>query len=91
MLYAGMDVHKKFCQIIVCTKEGEVVKKGKVKTNEKEIREFFYGLKNVKVVIEASTNYSYIVDALVKEGYEVLVAHMLKKGDHSKVRNAFLP
>ena len=63
---------------IVCTKEGEVVKKGRIKTDEKEIREFFYGLKNVKVAIEASTNYSYIVDALVKEGYEVLVAHPLR-------------
>ena len=28
MLYAGMDVHKKFCQIIVCTKEGEIIRKG---------------------------------------------------------------
>jgi len=26
---------------IVCTKEGEVVKKGKIRTNEKEIRELF--------------------------------------------------
>ena len=43
---------------------------------KKEIREFFYGLKNVKVAIEASTNYSYIVDALVKEGYEVLVTDL---------------
>ena len=39
---------------------------------------YIYGLKNVKVAIEASTNYSYIVDALVKEGYEILVAHPLK-------------
>jgi len=78
MLYAGMDVHKRFCQIIVCTKKGEVIRKGKVKTNEKEIKKFFYGLKNVKVAIEASANYSYIVDALVKEGYEILVAHPLK-------------
>ena len=67
MLYAGIDVHKKFCQIIVCTKEGEVIKKGKIRTNEKEIREFFYGLKNVKVAIEASANYSYIVDAIAKK------------------------
>jgi len=37
-----------------------------------------YGLKNVKVAIEASTNYSYIVDALVKEGYEVLVADLTR-------------
>jgi len=33
---------------------------------------YIYGLKNVKVAIEASANYSYIVDALAKEGYEVL-------------------
>jgi len=78
MLYAGMDVHKRFCQIIVCTKEGEVVKKGRVGTNEKEIREFFYGLKNVKIAIEASANYSYIVDVLAKNGYEILMAHPLK-------------
>ena len=39
---------------------------------------YIYGLKNVKVAIEASTNYSYIVDALAKEGYEVLVAHPLR-------------
>ena len=43
----------------------------------KEIREFFYGLKNVKVAIEASTNYSYIVDAC-KEGYEVLVTDLAR-------------
>jgi transposase len=78
MLYAGMDVHKKFCQVIVCTKEGEIVRKGRIKTDEKEIKEFFYGLKNVKVAIEASANYSYIVDALSKNGYEVLIAHPLK-------------
>ena len=78
MLYAGMDVHKKFCQIIVCTKEGEIVKKGRIRTNEKEIKKFFAELKNVKVAIEASINYSYIVDALTKEGYEILMAHPLK-------------
>ena len=37
---------------IVCTKEGKVLRKGKIRTNEKEIREFFYGLRNVKVAIE---------------------------------------
>jgi len=63
---------------IVCTKEGEVVRKGKIRTNEEEIREFFCGLKNVKVAIEASANYSYIVDTLAKEGYEILMAHPLK-------------
>lgn len=78
MLYAGMDVHKKFCQIIVCTKEGEIVRKGRIKTDEKEIKEFFTGLKDIKIAIEASTNYSYIVDTLAKDGCEILMAHPLK-------------
>jgi len=78
MLYAGIDVHKKFCQVIVCTKEGEIIKEGKVKTNERELRKFFYGLKNVKISIEASRNYGYIVDALAKDGHEILMAHPLK-------------
>jgi len=73
MLYADMDVHKKFCQVIICTKEGEVIKEGKIRTNE-EVKKFFYGIKDLKVAIEASTNYSYIVDALAKEGYEVSMA-----------------
>ena len=73
MLYADMDVHKKFCQVIICTKEGEVIKEGKIRTNE-EVKKFFYGIKDLKVAIEASTSYSYIVDALAKEGYEVSMA-----------------
>jgi len=36
MLYAGMDVHKKFSGYSM-SKEGEVVRKGRIKTNEKEI------------------------------------------------------
>ena len=64
------------------------MKKGKVKTNGKEIREFFYGLKNVKVAIEASTNYSYIVDALVKEGYEVLGGRFNKRKFTSNIMDS---
>ena len=64
------------------------MKKGKVKTNGKEIREFFYGLKNVKVAIEASTNYSYIVDALAKEGYEVLGGRFNKRKFTSNIMDS---
>ncbi|RLF51180.1 MAG: hypothetical protein DRN11_03265 [Thermoplasmata archaeon] len=41
-------------QVWMCIRDFLVVKKRRIKTNEKEIREFFYGLKNVKVAIEAS-------------------------------------
>ena len=50
---------------IVCTKEGEIVKKGKVRTNEKEIRKFFYGLKNVKVAIADAKIKSDKIDAKI--------------------------
>ncbi len=78
MLYAGMDVHKKFCEVIICTKEGEVVRKGRIRTNEKEIRKFFYGLRDVKIAIEASTNWNYIVNVLSRDNHEVVMAHPLK-------------
>jgi hypothetical protein len=28
MEYAGLDLHKSFCQIKICTKEGELIKEG---------------------------------------------------------------
>jgi len=45
-----MDVHKKFCQVIICTKEGEVIKEGKIRINEEEIKKFFYGIKRSKSI-----------------------------------------
>jgi len=45
------------------------------------------GLKNVKVAIEASANYSYIVDALAKEGYEILVADLTRGNLFPKIKN----
>ena len=32
MEYAGLDLHKSFCQIKICTKEGELIKEGRIKT-----------------------------------------------------------
>lgn len=34
MAYAGVDLHKSFCQTIVCTKKGELIKEGRIKTNK---------------------------------------------------------
>jgi|GEM_PF-6561401 len=37
MAYAGVDLHKNFCQTIVCTKEGELIKEGRIKTEKEDI------------------------------------------------------
>ena len=44
MAYAGVDSHKSFCQAIVCTHEGEVLKEGRIPTEKEDIEEFFSGL-----------------------------------------------
>ncbi|MEM3444802.1 MAG: hypothetical protein QW115_02380 [Thermoplasmata archaeon] len=37
MLYGGLDVHKSFCQAIVLTETGEVVKCGKIETEREAL------------------------------------------------------
>ncbi|UCE36708.1 MAG: IS110 family transposase [Thermoplasmata archaeon] len=78
MLYAGLDVHKNFCQAIVMTKGGKVVKEDKIGTEQEDIEEFFYGLKNVRIAFEASMYYEYVYEILNGLGYEVSLSHSLK-------------
>ena len=78
MAYAGVDLHKNFCQAIVCTSEGEVLKEGRIPTEREEIEEFFSGLERLKIALEASTNYEYYYDLLESLGHRVVVAHPLK-------------
>jgi transposase len=60
------------------TKGGKVVREDKIGTEKKEIEEFFYGLKNVKVAFEASMYYEYIYEILNGLGYSVSLSHPLK-------------
>jgi predicted NBD/HSP70 family sugar kinase len=57
MAYAGVDLHKSFCQAIVCTHEGEVLKEGRIPPEKEDIEDFFSGLERLVIVLEASTNY----------------------------------
>jgi transposase len=78
MLYAGLDVHKNFCQAIVMTKDGELVKEGRIKSEKEDIQRFFSSLENVEVAFEASGNYEYYYDILDSLGYKVHLSHPLK-------------
>ncbi|RLG32273.1 hypothetical protein DRN97_07755 [Methanosarcinales archaeon] len=51
MIYAGLDLHKSFCQTKICTKEGELVKERRIKTETEDIEEFFE-VKNAEREIE---------------------------------------
>ena len=78
MLYAGLDIHKNFCQAIVMTKDGELVKEKRIKSEKEDIEKFFSGLKNVHVALEATTNYEYFYDLLDGLGTTVNLSHPLK-------------
>jgi transposase len=77
MAYAGVDLHKSFCQAIVCTHEGKVLKEGRIPTEREDIG-FFSGLKRLEIALEASTNYEYYYDLLESFGHRVVVSHPLK-------------
>ena len=78
MLYAGLDIHKNFCQATVMTKDGEVVKEERIKSEKEDLVKFFADFKNIKVAFEASTNYEYFYDVLNDLGYTVYLSHPLK-------------
>lgn len=78
MEYAGLDLHKSFCQVLVCEKEGELIKEGRIKTEAKDIEEFFSGLEDLTIAFEASSNYEYFYDLLEGLGHKVILAHPLK-------------
>jgi transposase len=78
MAYAGVDLHKSYCQAIVCTEKGEVLKEGRAQTEKEDIGEFFAGFGNLEIALEATTNYEYFYDVLEGLGHHVVVAHPLK-------------
>ena len=78
MLYAGLDIHKAFCQAIVMTESGEIVKEGKINTSRRAIQAFFVSTERIKVAIESTGIWDPIYDWLENLGHEVYLAHPLK-------------
>ena len=76
--YAGLDIHKKTCQTIICTEKGNIVKKGKITTEPKNIKEYFQEFKELTIAIEACNTWEHIFEILESEGHKVVLAHPLK-------------
>ncbi len=76
--YAGLDIHKKTCQAIICTEKGNIVKKGRITTEKEKIQEFFSDFKELTIAIEACNTGEHIFDALEMDGHNVVLAHPLK-------------
>ena len=76
--YAGLDIHKKTCQAIICTEKGDAVKQGRIPTEKGEIQEFFSDFKNITIAIEACNTWERIYDSLEIDGHKVVLAHPMK-------------
>ena len=76
--YAGLDIHKKTCQAIICTEKGDVVKQGRIPTEKEKIQEFFSGHDKITIAIEACNHWEHIFDTLEMDGHQVVLAHPLK-------------
>ena len=79
LLFAGIDLHEKFCFITVMDKEGQVLKEGKVFNEENEILLFFKDFKTpIEAAVEATYNWYWLVDLLEEMGIEVNLANPYK-------------
>jgi len=79
-LYAGLDVHKNFCQAIVMTERGEVVKEAKIRNGKEEIARFFKRFKKqgISIAMEACYAYEPVYETLESLGIEAKLCHPLK-------------
>jgi hypothetical protein len=75
MVYAGLDLHKSFCQTKVCTKEG------RIKTEKEDIEEFFSDQEDLTIAFEVSGNYEYFYDLLESFGHKVVLASIEDEDD----------
>lgn len=81
MKYIGIDHHKQYFIATVMDQEGKVIRKDRVSTDRRAVREYMErvnGDGDLKVVIEASYGWEYLHDLVKEMVQEVKVAHPLK-------------
>ena len=75
MLYAGVDLHRRFLVVAVEDERGEVKHQERFECRQAErIREFFSSLGAFRAVIESSSSYRWLYDLLSEHG-QVVLAH----------------
>lgn len=79
MLHVGVDLHKRQAQVAVVNSEGKVLRNCRVGCERESMARFFRGLSEpAQVVIEATSNWFWLVDALQEMEIPVCLAHPLK-------------
>jgi len=80
MRYLAVDYHKRFSQLCMMDKEGNVIKEGSIFNTKEALNKFLGYSKNgrLQAVLEASRNWTVMYDWLEELTDEVKLAHPLK-------------
>ncbi|MGC8981888.1 MAG: IS110 family transposase [Minisyncoccia bacterium] len=79
MNYVGLDIHTKNIVYTVLSEDGNVIMRGKIENNEKEIYEFLDRFeRGDSFVMESTGFYEPIYDAIESKGFKVKLANPLK-------------
>ena len=77
-LTVGLDLGDRHCEICALDREGDVVERGKVRTEEVALRRRFRGMEHVRIVLEVGTHSPWISRILSELGHEIIVANPRK-------------
>jgi transposase len=78
MKYVGLDVHKLYIHGTVLDENGKVLKRGRFEYTRDGFEEFFDGIEDAKVAMEAGYCWQPAYELLEDMGHEVKLAHPLK-------------
>ena len=74
----GIDIGDRWCHYCWLNEDGEAVETGKIRTREKDLREFFEGEKRMRIAMECGTHSPWISRLLEALGHEAIVANARK-------------
>ncbi len=78
-IHLGVDLHKKFSQVVAMDDKGKVLEKRRVNNNREEMESFFGKYpRDTKVVVEATGNWMFFYETIEKHLPLVTLAHPLK-------------
>ena len=75
MKYVGLDVHKEKVHGTVMSERGRVLRVGRFPNTPEGFREFFKGIDDAEIVMEAGYGWQPPYELLEKMGYKVKLAH----------------
>ena len=76
--YCGIDLSARDCQVCVIDEQLQVMVQQKLRNELPKICRLLEPYKaNLKIVVESTFNWYWLIDGLQAEGFEVILAHTL--------------